>query len=104
MNGTDIANAIVDAKTTGALPRRAAFRPAGLIAAKTPIEEKKSEFPRTVLERCRMCLKSGIREINVPTAKPLRIKVRLTANLALLKSLLPSDFSAKLGNRESIAP
>ncbi len=51
IKGNAIPRARVEAKTTGELPRLAACRPAGPRAVRTPIELKKSELPRTELER-----------------------------------------------------
>ena len=55
----------------GPLPYFAANLLVGLRAASTPTEAQKSEVPSKLFEMFRIFLKSGIRDIKVPTENPL---------------------------------
>src|SRR5487761_2771524 len=72
---------------TGALPCFADCFPDGLKARKTPIEEDRSIVPKVALEMWRCAFMSGRRATNEPYAKPLVMKVSVTASLARLSSI-----------------
>lgn len=75
-------SAMVAQKAMGALPCLAESFPDGPSAKKTPTEEKRRTMPSVELETARCALMSGMRATNEPTAKPLVIKVSVTASLA----------------------